>query len=263
MKSVFFSALMLAGMLNLWSQNPRKMPQDSVQRSTQEALLILPGFGSKLYGTRHIHKAFKDCEYELFIPRYISRKSVKESVKILEKFIADNHLMQYKKLHILSYIFGSWAINLWIQKNGKGNIKTIIYDRSPLQERADYVMIEKIPGITHLLFGNTLDEFLNFPYPEINEPELIKGLFIETYATKLINKYKDKSAELGPYNFQPEAFGPDFTDYCYLPLNHDEMYQKTDVFSNEVLQFIRLHRFSSEIKKQGPVPDPFVKFAKP
>jgi hypothetical protein len=108
----------------------------SILKTEREAILILPGFGSKIFGTKKIAKFFKHKGYDIYIPKYISRKSVEKSVENVDRFISKHGLKDYKKLHIFSYIFGTWTINLWINKNGKCNISTIVFDRSPLQERA-------------------------------------------------------------------------------------------------------------------------------
>jgi hypothetical protein len=62
--------------------------------------------------------------------------------------------------------------------------------------------------------------------------------------------------------FDVKAFDQSYTDFCYLPLNHDEMYYKLDVFGNEVINFIKKAAFSQEIKQNSFVDNPFVKFDK-
>ena len=101
----------------------------------KEAIVILVGFGSKIQGTKKIADYFFNKGYDVFIPDYISRKSIEGCVENLEKFIVKNHIKQYQSLHVFSYIIGSWTLNNWIQKNPDHKISTIIYDRSPLQER--------------------------------------------------------------------------------------------------------------------------------
>jgi len=105
--------------------------QDSIK--TDQALLILPGFGSKIFGTRALKQFFKQGDMPVYIPRYISRKSIRLSINSLERYYQQKGLGEYKQLHVLSYIVGSWTLNQWIADYGKRNVKTIIFDRSPLQ----------------------------------------------------------------------------------------------------------------------------------
>ena len=136
---------------------------DSIPKSQKEAILILPGFGSKVYGVKKIAAYFKKSGYDLFIPKYISRKSLEKSVETLNHFILKHGLKAYKKIHVLAYIFGSWTINSWVDKYGACNISTIIYDRSPLQERAPAALIEDSPILSKILFGNAMKDFCETP----------------------------------------------------------------------------------------------------
>ena len=132
---------------------------NSIPISEKEAILILPGFGSKIHGVKHIKKFFTHKGYDLFIPHYIGRDSLQQCVITLNSFLESHHLLQYKKIHVLSYIAGSWVINLWIQQHPINNIASIIYDRSPLQERAPYVLVKDKPILIKFLAGNIMKQF--------------------------------------------------------------------------------------------------------
>ncbi|MFM7683988.1 MAG: hypothetical protein ACKO7P_14785, partial [Bacteroidota bacterium] len=84
----------------------------SSSKAQREAILILPGFGSKVFGTKKIAKFFQYKGFDVYIPKYISRKSVEQSVVNVDEFILKHGLKEYKKLHVFSYIFGTWTINL-------------------------------------------------------------------------------------------------------------------------------------------------------
>jgi hypothetical protein len=234
----------------------------SISKAEREAILILPGFGSKVFGTKNIAKFFKYKGYDVFIPKYISRKSVGQSVENVDRFVLKHGLKEYKKLHVFSYIFGTWAINLWIKEHGKCNISTMVFDRSPLQERAPEALIKDSPILAKVLFGDVMADFCNTAYLPINDTSILKGIFIETYATRLIYKHKKTALKNGPVTFDVQALNQSYTDFCYIPLNHDEMYQHLDVFGNEVLNFIKDGSFSPNIKQNSFLENPFVKFEK-
>jgi hypothetical protein len=244
------------------SQSQVFIEHSKLPRAQREAILVLPGFGSKVFGTKKIAKFFKNKGFDIFIPRYISRKTVRKSIENLDKFIVKHELKEYKKLHVFSYIFGSWTINSWIKKYGSNNIATLIFDRSPLQERAPATLMKDMPFISKLIFGNVMRDFNNTPYLPANDSSIVKGIFIETFATKLIYKHKSTAFEKGPVTFDVKALNQSFDDFCYLPLNHDEMYNQLDVFGNEVLHFIKNGQFSEQAKQFSFVENPFVKFEK-
>lgn len=234
----------------------------SISKAEREAILILPGFGSKVFGTKKIAKFFKNKGYDVYIPKYISRKSVEQSVENVDQFVFKHGLKEYKKLHVFSYIFGTWTINLWIKEHGKCNISTMVFDRSPLQERAPEALIKDSPILAKVLFGDVMSDFCNTVYIPINDTAILKGIFIETYATRLINKHKKTALKNGSVTFDVQALNQSYTDFCYIPLNHDEMYQQLDVFGNEVLNFIKDGSFSTKIKQNSFLENPFVKFEK-
>jgi hypothetical protein len=236
------------------------LSQDSLK--TDQALLILPGFGSKIYGTRALKQFFKQAEMPVYIPRYISRKSIRLSMNSLERYYQKKGLGEYKQLHVLSYIVGSWTLNQWIADYGKRNIKTIIYDRSPLQERAPLILLKDMALVNALVFGKITRDFVNTPYPVLNDSTIIKGVFIETYATNVVRKHKETAMEQGPLSWDVTDLKQPVNDFTYLPLNHDQMYTKPQVFGNEVFYFIEHGHFSEAFKCNAPVQNPFIKLKK-
>ncbi|MEZ4921482.1 MAG: hypothetical protein R2792_20490, partial [Saprospiraceae bacterium] len=125
-------------------------------KSEQEAIVILPGFGDKRGRRMKQKKYFEQTEYDLYIPNYRDRQSVDGCVEKLHTFYEAHDLKSYKKVHVFSYILGSWVLNKYIEKYGKGNIASIVYDRSPLQERAPQVIVDRIPLIGKILKGPVL-----------------------------------------------------------------------------------------------------------
>ncbi len=73
------------------------------------------GFGAKIQGTKKIADFFFNKGYDVFIPDYISRKSISNSVSHLDKFILKHNLKAYKNIHFFSYIIGSWTLHYFLQ----------------------------------------------------------------------------------------------------------------------------------------------------
>ena len=76
-------------------------------------------------------------------------------------FYDKNNLDEYKEVKFLCYIIGGYVLNHHIEKNGKGKITTIIYDRSPTQERAPKVATERLPCISQILYSNNFNHVSN------------------------------------------------------------------------------------------------------
>lgn len=229
-------------------------------RSEKEALLILPGFGSKIHGSKHQRRYFSHKGYDLFIPDYISRKSVTASVKNVDDFWQKQHLAEYKKVHVFGYIVGSWAINLWIQAHPEHNIATIIYDRSPLQERAPAVLLRDRPVLIKILAGPIMKAFSQTPYPTLAKGDIRVGILIESKATKLIRRHKKTTLSMGPVTWDLDQFRQESDDAIYTWLNHDQMYLRFDIIGSELFYFIEHGRFSESAKRQPYTEDPFTPF---
>ena len=225
--------------------------------SEREALLILPGFGSKLQGTQHQKRFFSHQGFDLFIPEYISRTSLEKSIQTLDEFIEKHHLKDYRKVHVFGYIVGSWAINEWILANSKHNIATIIYDRSPLQERAPAVLTQDSPLLMRLGAGPILKEFSKIPYPSIGKNDIRMGIIVESKATDIIRKHKKTTMAMGALRWDLAQFEQAHDDAFYTWLNHDDMYSRFDVIGNDILYFIKNGRFTEGAKRTPFDGDPF------
>jgi hypothetical protein len=116
--------------------------------------------------------------------------------------------------------------------------------------------------VNALVFGKITRDFVNTPYPVLNDPTIIKGVFIETYATNVVRKHKETAMEQGPLSWDVVNLKQPVNDFTYLPLNHDQMYTKPQVFGNEVFYFIEHGHFSEAFKRNAPVQNPFIKLKK-
>jgi len=221
--------------------------------------IILTGFGSQYHSLKKLKKFFSDKGYDVYIPNYISRKSLEKTVANLDRFYRQHDLAQYEKVHVFAYIVGSWSINMWLQEHTDSNIKSIVYDRSTLQERAPYILITDLKLPNYLVFGPIMHDLHQTPYTEIRDANIQKGLLLEAYATAIVRKHRATAAALGPYCWDPSCFKQNYLDYKYVPLNHDHMYTHPEVFGEAVLHFFKFGNFGSTLDAIAPVAEPFIK----
>ena len=99
----------------------------------KQALVILNGFGDSKKNRKIQQEFFQEKGYDLFIPEYVEKNSIDLTVSTFSSFYDKNNLDEYKEVKFLCYIIGGYVLNQHIEKNGKGKITTIIYDRSPTQ----------------------------------------------------------------------------------------------------------------------------------
>ncbi len=221
----------------------------------KEAIIVLPGLGDSKKGRKCQADFLKSLEYDVFIPNYIDYNSVQGSLNNFSIFFEKHHLSKYKKIHVFSYILGSWVINLYINKYGTQNIQTIVYDRSPIQEQAPFILVQNIPFITRLIKGKIVEDLCQTPYPPISDTNVKIGIIIESSATKLMRRFKKKIKKINDwnsYNFQQQA-----SDKFFTELNHDEMYLHFKNVGNDILSFIRTGRFTTNAQREWFNWDPF------
>ncbi len=252
--------------LNLEAKTTMKTPdvivihRPEIPRVAKEALLILPGIGDSKK-RRQIQKAyFENQGYDLFIPNYIVKNSYTKSIDKFELFYYNHKLEEYSKVHVFSYVLGSWIINTFIKKNGYQNISTIVYDRSPLQERAPRIVAEVIPNFTKLIKGKVTLDFAKIVYPSIVKMDINIGIIVESKATKLIRFFRKKTTSYGEIDWNNLDFKQEYDDLIYTHLNHDEMYTNFDDIGNDIISFIKTGQFLNDSRRVSFMWDVFEKY---
>jgi hypothetical protein len=263
-KGVWLLLIFLFSLSSLSTLSARKkeiviIDSPQVQRPQKEAILVLAGFGSRIQGIKDIASFFAHKGYDLFIPNYIGRDSVGQCVTNLDTFWKKQKLSEYKKIHVFSYIVGSWVINLWIKKNPVNNIASIIYDRSPLQERAPYALVKDAPFLIRLAAGRIMKDFSQTPYPSIPNDEKKLAMLIENRSTKLVRKHRKTVLSLGEVIWDVKDRRQEVDDFFYVYQNHDEMYHELSFISVEILNFIKTGSFSSILPRKPFIIEPFAK----
>jgi hypothetical protein len=220
-----------------------------------DALLILPGFGYSGDGEKTLRSlvaAMAGEEIDLYVPTYIERAGLAESRTKLQRFIRDHRLDQYARLHVFAFIAGAWTFNPLIETQTLPNLTTVIYDRSPFQERAPRIATEKLHFLTWLRYGSPVFDVAKTPYVPLALPNVKVALLVETKATSFIKHHEVTARSYGEFHFDCDAFMQRYEDCMYVPLNHDELYERfTDVWP-ELLAFIRTGHFSSAANRVPP-----------
>jgi hypothetical protein len=224
-----------------------------------EAFVVLRGFG---YGgggeraLRALEPAINAEGMDLLVPDYISRSGLKEGRKRLRRYF-DERLARYERVHVFSFIAGGWTLNPLAEETAIPGLATVIYDRSPLQERAPRIADEHLRFLAWLRYGTPLFDVARTPYSPLTDPGVKVGLLVETSPTNFIKKRKQAARSYGAFEFACDAFGQRFDDCMFVDMNHDELYRRFAEVWPDVLAFIRTGRFSSAANRMPPAGDPF------
>ena len=254
--------LFLLGFNDTWSKDIIILDSNQLKIEDREAILVLTGFGSFYHSPKNQKINFKQPGYDLFIPDYIDKKSIALCSEHLGTFITKQQLSKYKKIHVFAYIIGAWALNAYLEHNELSNLASIIYDRSPLQERVPGILVNSNPMLSRLVFGKLIAELANTPYQAYQQQNENIGILMECKATKILWK-KKKEYDLMPAPFfSVEKLNQSYSDYCYFFISHDELYTQLEKVSPSIVTFFKTGKFSADASKEACSIDPFISYHK-
>jgi hypothetical protein len=233
-------------------------PTVTPSKPAVEALLVLPGFGYSRAGEhafRSLAPSIAADGMDLYLPTFVSRAGLEDSRKRLQRFIRDNRLDRYERVHVFAFIAGGWTFNPLIETGALPNLSTVVYDRSPYQERAPAIALKKLRFLTWLKYGSVVFDVARTPYAPITAPGVRVGLVVETAPTSFIRRFATTAVRLGPYRFECDAFGQRYDDCSYVAMNHNELYARFAEVWPEVRSFIHTGRFTPAADRRPPAAD--------
>ena len=239
--------------------HPVIKPSSSASKPQTEALLILPGFGYSRGGEktlRSLAAAMAREGIDLYVPKYVARAGLIESRARLQRFMREQGLDRYDRLHVFAFIAGAWTLNPLVETQRPPNLATVVYDRSPLQERAPRIAAEHLHFLTWVRYGSPVFDLARTPYAPLTAPTVKVALMVETKPTSFIKKHEKEARGYGTFSFECDALLQRYDDCLYLPMNHDELYVRFAEVWPELLAFIRTGRFTGAANRTVPSGDP-------
>jgi len=223
-----------------------------------DALLVLPGVGygrDDDKGFRAVTEMASASGVDVFVPAYLTRSGLDSSRGKLARFIRDNRLNRYQRLHVFAFIAGGWTINPLADAGAIPNLATITYDRSPYQERAPRIAAAKLPLLAWLRFGSTIFDLATTEYEPLRAAHVKVGLIVESRPTAFIRKHETTAREYGPFSLDCDSFRQRHDDCVYVSMDHDELYTRFTEVWPELRAFISTGRFSETGVRTAPVDD--------
>ncbi len=228
-------------------------------KTASVALLVLPGFGYNAAGERAFRSlapAMAAEGIDLYLPKFVSRSGVDDSRERLVRFIRENRLDRYERVHVFAFIAGAWTFNPLAEAGTLPNLSSVVYDRSPYQERAPRVAREKLRILTWLRYGTTVFDVARMPYAPLTARDVKVGLVVETAPTAFIKRFAEVANRQGPYEFACPAFQQRYDDCLYVAMSHDQLYVRFAEVWPEVRSFIRTGRFTGSANRTPPMDNP-------
>tara|TARA_B100000767_G_scaffold250155_1_gene252219 strand:+ start:3408 stop:4217 length:810 start_codon:yes stop_codon:yes gene_type:complete len=224
------------------------------------ALLIMNGFGGSKAACKAQMAFWERQNMDVFIPDVLLRPSLEVSSKAVDTFMASFELADYKEVKVICYIAGAFLLHTHLLDHDIPNITSIVYDRSPTQERAPQTVIERFPLLGKLSKGRVLEDLSHAVWPNPpNGPILDKGLIIENRATSLMRLLQNECLAMGPLTFDWRQIDSDAVDAFHIALDHDMMYRRWDLLGEAVLQFFENGTFPEALPRSRVAINPFDK----
>jgi len=237
-------------------------PDLSASAPRSEAVLVLPGFGygrHAEHAVRELSTQMRDEGFDLYVPTYISRGGLDKSGERLQRFLREQRLDRYARVHVFAFLAGGWTLNSLIEAHQLPNLATVIYDRSPLQERAARIATDDLHLLTWMRYGSPVFDFAKTPYPPLDRPGVNVGLVVETRPTAFVRRHQKAAQRYGPIAFDCDGFRQPHRDCAFLAMNHSDVYLRFAEVWPEVRAFIRTGRFTSGATRTPPASDPFAR----
>lgn len=247
--------------LQTQAQGKHLIHVDSNRATAQKtALLIMNGFGGSKAACKAQMAFWSGQDMDVFIPEVLLRPSLKVSSEAMDAFLESNRLENYKEVKVICYIAGAYLLHTHLVTHKLPNITSIVYDRSPTQERAPRAVIQKAPLLGKLSKGRVLEDLSIVEWPDPpNDPAISTGLMIENRATSLMRFLEDECMAMGPLDFEWRSIDPDADDAFHVALDHDMMYRRWDLLGAAVLQFFQTGTFPAELSRECLTENPFDK----
>lgn len=234
-------------------------PKTSPQPVAREALVILPGFGYSGRGERAIRAlapAMREAGLELYVPRYIRRSGLDSSREHLRRFLVEQHLDRYERVHVFAFLAGGWTFNaLAADTHVLPNLATVVYDRSPYQERAPRIAADKLRLLSWLRYGPVLFDMARAPYPVLPRTNIRVGLIVETEPTGFVKRFAGTARSYGTFALDCHDFAQPYDDCMFAAVNHNDLYMRFGEIWPEVRAFIRDGRFTASAERTPPKHD--------
>jgi hypothetical protein len=234
-------------------------PSASPAQPRRDALLVLPGFGYGNAGEKALRSLAGSVArdgFDFYLPTYISRSGLAASRGNLQRFIREQHLERYERLHVFAFIAGAWTLNPLVDTQPLPNLATVVYDRSPFQERAPRIATETLHFLTWVRYGSPVFDLARTPYAPLAAAGVKVALVIETRPTAFIGSHEKTARSYGPFQFECDAFRQRHDDCMYVEMSHDELYVRFAEVWPEVLAFIRSGHFTNAANRIPPAGDP-------
>lgn len=234
-------------------------PHTSPSPPAADALLILPGFGYGRDGERSLRalpRPMREAGVDLYVPAYVDRSGLEDSRSRLRRFILEQRLDRYARVHVFAFLAGGWTLNPLLEDaEVLPNLATLIYDRSPYQERAPRIAADRLRLLAWLRYGRVLFDLAREPYAPLGRRGVRVGILVETVPTGFVKRFAAAARAYGPFTFDCGSFAQPYDDCMFVPLSHDELYTRFAGVWPDVHAFIQHGRFRSAADRTAPVGD--------
>ncbi len=226
-------------------RDPGRPPEE------KEAVVFLVGLRNPTGGFEIMRSYFSAIAgYDFFVPDYISRSSVAGCRDLAEAFLRDHELRRYRRVHVLASILGGYCLNAILADAPWPNLASVVYLRSPLQERVPAIVSRERPLFVRFFFGTVVRDLASKPYPEMPPGAFKRGLLIESKPTPYVASHPKEVLAGGAIDWSMDPYPGGWRDAAYLNAHHDEIYTDPGLLWTPFVSFITRGEFPRDTPRE-------------
>lgn len=185
-----------------------------------------------------------------------TKKGIGPCIKQIEQGLEEINADKYDKLHFFCFVAGGKLARIMLKENRPKNLGRVILVRSPLiDEWADISMKYYSHSLISAIYGDEVVQLGNLKYKDFGNIVVDIGILIETKPDdegyKMVRKLKRKKKRGEEIKYVTTYFHPDkimsgYTDYTYLPLSHEGMYNNPGLYLGHIECFLENGKFGDD-----------------
>ncbi|MGZ8151984.1 MAG: hypothetical protein ACXW0Q_03620 [Methylovulum sp.] len=219
--------------------------ESSTDLSDKAALVVLTGITADHVKKSQVLKYFQEnSQFSVFVPTLCQYFGIGYAARQLVYFLKRHNLAFFSKCHFICYISGGFILRCAIAAQPLENIGRVVYIRSPFQEQAPNLAIQKYGRLLAMLrYGKMLFDLAS---PLKNNLPLVcaeDGLVIEHGISELALQLGLKNTDFDIYRNRADFVAPAAHEEWITELSHYEVYNNDELLET-IARFIQSGSFT-------------------
>ncbi len=226
----------------------RTLPETSVD--TRPVLVVLGGFTGSDSDTANVVRWLGvHSGYRVLNGVFQTPNGIAACEDNLRSWLLTNRLDRVPHVDFFCFILGGMVLNEHIRRGSVVTIGRTVLDRGPIQEELPRTILRTVPWIAWAA-GKTLTDIGAYQFDRLAFDPRRTAVIMETRPSSLASTFRSGYQSERPLDFTPSYLAL-VRDYMYIPLSHDDVYERIDQYGDEVLSFLSNSSFTKSANRRA------------